>query len=126
MRTTSLSEIAENAGITRQGVRDAIKRAEAQMLEMEERLGLVARFRRMRDGFAEIQKAAGEIAELNDRLGRSREIGERARRIAALSHTKAEEYPEANDPIGSEVNAAGYCFILTKPCAPFPNRGKAL
>ena len=32
----SLSEIAENEGITRQGVRDAIKRAEAQMLEMEE------------------------------------------------------------------------------------------
>ena len=31
----SLSEIAENEGITRQGVRDSIKRAEAQMMEME-------------------------------------------------------------------------------------------
>ena len=30
----SLSEIAENEGITRQGVRDAIKRAEAQLYEM--------------------------------------------------------------------------------------------
>ena len=43
----SLSEIAENEGITRQGVRDAIKRAEAQMLEMEERLGLARRFRKI-------------------------------------------------------------------------------
>lgn len=32
----SLSEIAENEGITRQGVRDSIKRAETQMLEMED------------------------------------------------------------------------------------------
>ena len=30
----SLSEIAENEGITRQGVRDSIKRAEAQLLDM--------------------------------------------------------------------------------------------
>ena len=30
----SLSEIAENEGITRQGVRDAIKRAEAQLFEV--------------------------------------------------------------------------------------------
>ena len=35
----SLAEIAEVKGITRQGVRDAIKRAEQQLLEMEERLG---------------------------------------------------------------------------------------
>ena len=44
----SLSEIAENEGITRQGVRDSIKRAETQLLEMEERLGLARRFREMR------------------------------------------------------------------------------
>ena len=30
----SLAEIADNEGITRQGVRDSIKRAEAQLLEM--------------------------------------------------------------------------------------------
>ena len=36
----SLSEIADNEGITRQGVRDSIKRAEAQLLDMEQRLGL--------------------------------------------------------------------------------------
>ena len=35
----SLSEIAENEGITRQGVRDAIKRAETLLYEMESKLG---------------------------------------------------------------------------------------
>ncbi len=34
----SLSEIAEHEGITRQGVRDCVKRAEALLLEMEEQL----------------------------------------------------------------------------------------
>lgn len=36
----SLSEIAENFGITRQGVRDAVKRAEQQLKEFEEKLHL--------------------------------------------------------------------------------------
>ena len=43
----SLSEIAENEGITRQGVRDAIKRAENQLFDMENRLGLAKRFNMM-------------------------------------------------------------------------------
>ena len=40
----SLAEIAEHASITRQGVRDSIKRAEHTLREMEEKLGLVARY----------------------------------------------------------------------------------
>ena len=36
----SLSEIAENTGISRQGVRDQIKHAEAQLIEFEQKLGL--------------------------------------------------------------------------------------
>lgn len=35
----SLSEIAENEGISRQGVRDAIKRAETLLYDMESKLG---------------------------------------------------------------------------------------
>ena len=81
----SLSEIAENEGITRQGVRDSIKRAEAQLLDMEDRL-----FRQMREGIAAIRQAAGEIQELNDRFGYSRDIEEKARQIAALSDQLAE------------------------------------
>ena len=81
----SLAEIAENEGITRQGVRDAIKRAEAQMLEMEDRLHLAGKFRDMREGFDTIRNAAREILEINDRHGFSRDIDERARRISDLS-----------------------------------------
>lgn len=44
----SLSEIAENEGISRQGVRDSIKRAEAQLFDMEKRLGLAKRFTEMK------------------------------------------------------------------------------
>ena len=41
----SLSEIAENFGITRQGVRDAIKHGESTLLELEEKVGFAARYR---------------------------------------------------------------------------------
>ena len=36
----SLAEIAENFGITRQGVRDAIKHGEAALLALEDKLGM--------------------------------------------------------------------------------------
>lgn len=45
----SLSEIAENEGITRQGVRDSIKRAEAQLLEMENRLNFIKKVKRIQN-----------------------------------------------------------------------------
>ena len=81
----SLAEIAEDQKITRQGVRDSIKRAEAQMLDMEDRLHLAARFREMREGFSAICRAAQDIRTLNDRYGYSREIDDRAKRIVALA-----------------------------------------
>ncbi len=74
----SLSEIAENAGITRQGVRDSIKRAEAQMLEMEDRLGLAKRFREMRAEMGAILEAIQEIRSINSTMYRSREIEQSA------------------------------------------------
>ena len=48
----SLAEIAEDQGITRQGVRDAIKRAEQQRTDMEACLGLARRFGEMREGLS--------------------------------------------------------------------------
>ena len=39
----SLAEIAENEGITRQGVNDLIKRAEALLLELEEKCDSIIR-----------------------------------------------------------------------------------
>ena len=40
----SLSEIAENQGITRQGVRDKLKKAEAQLLDFENKLNLAQKY----------------------------------------------------------------------------------
>ncbi len=40
----SLSEIAEEMGISRQGVRDLIKKAEDELLFYEEKLGLAKKF----------------------------------------------------------------------------------
>ena len=41
----SLAEIAEQLGITRQGVSDALKKARFQLEDYEEKLGLGARYR---------------------------------------------------------------------------------
>ncbi len=81
----SLAEIAENEGITRQGVRDSIKRAESQLLDMEDRLGLARRFNEMKSGFESIRNAANNIREYNGRYGRSRDIEECAVRILDIS-----------------------------------------
>ncbi len=45
----SLSEISENEGITRQGVRDQIKRAEAQLLSLEEKCGYCEKFLKLKE-----------------------------------------------------------------------------
>lgn len=54
----SLGEIAEREGISRQGVRDGIVRAEQQLREMEHRLGLIRRTIRLRAKFGELQRLA--------------------------------------------------------------------
>ncbi len=81
----SLAEIAENEGITRQGVRDSIKRAEAQMLEMEEKLGLSKRFIAMAEDARQIIEAAQIIRMHSFFPGASREIGECSERIIELA-----------------------------------------
>ena len=81
----SLSEIAENEGITRQGVRDSIKRAESQMLEMEERLGLARRFRKIDADIQEIYSLAQTIRQYSEFPGCPREISEGAARIMMLA-----------------------------------------
>ena len=63
----SLSEIAENNGISRQGVRDVIVRAEGIMQEIEDKTGLIRRFMQMRENLNSIQEAAAELKTLNYR-----------------------------------------------------------
>ena len=45
----SLSEIAENEGITRQGVNDLIKRSEMQLRSMEEKCRYAERFLKLKN-----------------------------------------------------------------------------
>ncbi len=59
----SLAEISELAGITRQGVRDSIKRGEAQLFEMEDKLGLVARITALEAAFDEVEEISAKLSE---------------------------------------------------------------
>ncbi len=52
----SLSEIGENFGITRQGVRDAIKHGESSLLELEEKVGFAARYRQVQDKLDQMEQ----------------------------------------------------------------------
>ncbi len=86
----SLAEIAENEGITRQGVRDSIKRAEAQMESFEAHLGLKRRFDELREGLREINEMADIINEVNMRTILSREINDAVSRIHSVSKMLSE------------------------------------
>lgn len=62
----SLAEIAENFSITRQGVRDAIKRGEGTILELEEKVGFARRYRDVQSGLSEIETLARDINFANN------------------------------------------------------------
>ena len=66
----SLGEIAEQSGISRQGVWDIIRRAEAAMTEIEEKTGLIKRFMERNAQIDEI------IRELRDKGADERIISE--------------------------------------------------
>ena len=80
----SLSEISEQSGITRQGVRDAIKRAEKQLFDIESKLKLVQRFGKIRDITDEIRSHAETIYNINRGGVCSEEINRAAIKIARL------------------------------------------
>lgn len=63
----SLAEIAENYGISRQGVRDVIVRAEAIMTDLEDKTGLMKRFMMMQQQVQAILDAAEKIQTVNYR-----------------------------------------------------------
>jgi predicted DNA-binding protein YlxM (UPF0122 family) len=79
----SLAEIAAQANITRQGVRDSIKHGEATLREMEQKLGLAEKFAIRQKTLSKINEAASKIIEINERYCFSREIGELASQINA-------------------------------------------
>ncbi len=70
----SLSEIAENYGISRQGVRDVIVRAEAALTELEDKTGIIRRFHVMQDQLSGLLTDVDAIAQRNAQLYQDNEI----------------------------------------------------
>lgn len=68
----SLSEIAEQSGISRQGVWDNIRRAEAALEGFEVKTGLIRRFTENQDMLDRLAAQVKELADMTD--GRAREL----------------------------------------------------
>lgn len=81
----SLSEIAEHENITRQGVRDSIKRGEQTMLELEERFHLAKRSQKYYEIITEVGKLAQDIKEECLHWTAPRAITRRVEYLAALA-----------------------------------------
>ena len=72
----SLSEIAEQSGISRQGVWDNIRRAEASLRQIEEKTGLIRRFTQNRRAQEQLRE---KLVLLRGRCeGESRALAEEA------------------------------------------------
>ena len=63
----SLAEIAEHEGISRQGVRDNIKRGEAYLLELEEKLRFAENYQNLRSMLSSIDELAEGIYTVNEK-----------------------------------------------------------
>ena len=70
----SLSEIAEDLGVTRQGVHDTLVRAEAQLRLFEEKTGCIAREARTQQAADRIEAAAQALSELPGAAPLARQI----------------------------------------------------
>ncbi len=79
----SLGEIAENLDISRQGVRDSIKRAETILYEAEEKLKLMKNTKLLRNGLETIRQKIDVIDGLNMKRYRSNDINESIKVILA-------------------------------------------
>jgi len=64
----SLSEIAETSGISRQGVRDAIKRGESQLFELEACIGAIDRHRKTQTALTGLIEIKHTLDALNKRI----------------------------------------------------------
>lgn len=81
----SLSEIAEHENITRQGVRDSIKRGEQTMLELEEKFHLAERSQKYYDIIEEVGQLAADIKAECAHCGFPKGIVKRAEYLVKLA-----------------------------------------
>ncbi len=82
----SLAEIAANFGITRQGVRDSIKRGEHYLLELESKVGFANKYSVIQRNVEQIARLAKDIGFYNDKsYSSSPEIYRNAQEIVRLT-----------------------------------------
>lgn len=81
----SLSEIAEIVSITRQGVRDAIKRSEQVMTELESKVGFCAKYLQIREGLDTIVRVSHGIAAQNKGYSYSKITDDGIKEIISVS-----------------------------------------
>lgn len=77
----SLSEIAQQEAITRQGVRDSIKRGELTLLEAEDKLGFYKKQQETEKLLDAIRKSVNAVLEENRESIRSRTVEKQMQRI---------------------------------------------
>ena len=86
----SLAEISEHMGITRQGVRDGVIRAEEILRNFEDKLGLAAKYGKLASDAGRIVELAERIAMVNERNFRSGELDACAQEILTIAKTLAD------------------------------------
>ncbi len=72
----SLSEIAEQLGVSRQGVWDNIRRAQSAMEDIEAKTGLIRRFREEREALEELRRKLEKLSLITQ--GEARELSVQA------------------------------------------------
>lgn len=81
----SLAEIAENYGISRQGVRDVIVRGEATLTEIEDKTHLIRRFHEMHRQLSAVEAAADKLLALNRSKYQDRDMEQLIQEIKRLT-----------------------------------------
>ena len=78
----SLAEIAEQVGISRQGVRDIVRRCSAELMELEKKLGFLEKTDRISELLSEVQELIGPENLFEDKGERMADCEGRIKRAA--------------------------------------------
>lgn len=87
----SLGEIAEHENITRQGVRDSIKRGEVFLYELEDKLGMFETYIETLKVLQDIKYVLDRIEKENTSVHHSRAIGDNVEQINQILKRQIEK-----------------------------------
>jgi len=88
----SLSEIAEDLGITRQGVRDIVERSKQSLVDYEDKLGLIKRFEIVKENASEINSTLDDIREYVSVYDSKEKIENMLKDIGDRTHAIIEDF----------------------------------